>query len=112
MDYYNSNYNEHNSHNLEELQYQKAAQQVYRIKGFYKHLIVFIVMNIFFVVVKLQKNDPKESVWEVLYVTFFWGIGLLFHGLKVFGWSSVIGKNWEQKKIQEILEKEKEINKN
>lgn len=96
----------------EVFQYQQAIKQVGKMKGFYTHLVVFILANIFFVVVKLQKTDPKESVWEVLYVTFFWGIGLLFHGLKVFGWSSVIGKNWEEKKIQEIMEKEKEINKN
>lgn len=97
---------------IEVFQYQQAVKQVGKIKGFYTHLGVFVLANIFFVVVKLQKDDPKESVWDVLYVTLFWGIGLLFHGLKVFGWSSVIGKNWEEKKIQEIMEKEKEINKN
>lgn len=31
-----------------------------------------------------------------------WGMGLTFHGLETFGY----GKTWEEKKIQEILDKE------
>jgi len=31
-----------------------------------------------------------------------WGIGLLAHGMNVFA----IGKNWEEKKIQEIMNKD------
>ena len=31
-----------------------------------------------------------------------WGLGLTFHALETFGY----GKSWEEKKIQEILEKE------
>jgi len=34
-----------------------------------------------------------------------WGIGLASHALQVFG----IGRNWEEKQIQKILEKEKHI---
>lgn len=95
------------SNTSEEYQYHRAVKQVGNIKGFYKHLVVFIAVNIFFVIVKLLKANPNESVWEVLYVTFFWGIGLLFHGLKVFGWFTFLGRNWEEKKIKEILEQEK-----
>jgi hypothetical protein len=32
-----------------------------------------------------------------------WGIGILSHALQVFG----IGKNWEEKKIKELMEKDK-----
>ena len=78
------------SNTSEEYQYHSAVKQVGNIKGFYKHLVVFIVVNIFFVIVKLLKANPNESVWEVLYVTF-----------------PFLGKNWEEKKIKEILEQEK-----
>jgi len=35
-----------------------------------------------------------------------WGMGLIFHGFTVFGY----GKSWEERKIQEILEKEEKFN--
>ena len=39
----------------------------------------------------------------------FWGIGLFFHWLGVFGFSSLgLGKNWEDRKIKQLMEKEEE----
>ncbi|MNY76888.1 hypothetical protein D3C86_2166160 [compost metagenome] len=35
-----------------------------------------------------------------------WGIAIILHGLKVFSLPPFFNKKWEQKKIQEILEKE------
>ena len=37
----------------------------------------------------------------------FWGIGLVFHWLGVFGFQSLgLGKDWEERKIKEMMEKE------
>ncbi|WP_394363793.1 2TM domain-containing protein [Flavobacterium covae] len=36
-----------------------------------------------------------------------WGMGLFFHAIEVFGY----GKNWEERKIKEILRKENLQNK-
>ena len=38
---------------------------------------------------------------------FFWGIGLAFHFIGVFGFNFLLGKNWEQRKIDEFIEKER-----
>jgi hypothetical protein len=38
---------------------------------------------------------------------FFGGIGLAAHGLSVFLPSLIMGKDWEEKKIKELMEKEK-----
>jgi len=38
---------------------------------------------------------------------FFWGIGLVAHGLSVFGHDIFFGSNWEEKKIKELMDKEK-----
>jgi len=40
------------------------------------------------------------AVWLI------WGIGVFFHWLAVFE-SKVIGKNWEERKLKEILDKNK-----
>jgi hypothetical protein len=37
----------------------------------------------------------------------FWGIGLAAHGLSVFGNTIFFGQNWEEKKIQELMDKDK-----
>jgi hypothetical protein len=38
-----------------------------------------------------------------LWPMFGWGIGVVFHAVNVFG----IGKNWEEKKIRELMAEEK-----
>lgn len=92
----------------EELQYHKALKKVKRIKGFYTHLVVFIILNTFFVVSRLLNPDPNEKVTEVLVVTFSWGIGLLAHGLSVFLPEMILGQKWEERKIQVLMDKEKQ----
>jgi hypothetical protein len=37
-----------------------------------------------------------------------WGIGVFFHGLKVFNYMPFFGKDWEEKKIKEFMEKEEQ----
>jgi hypothetical protein len=34
-----------------------------------------------------------------------WGIGLAAHAVVVYGFSSVLGDEWEERKIQEIMDK-------
>ena len=36
-----------------------------------------------------------------------WGIGVLFHGMRVFNYSPFFGKGWEEKKLQQFLNEEK-----
>ena len=40
-------------------------------------------------------------------MAFFWGIGLVAHGLSTFGGEIFFGSAWEEKKIKELMEKEK-----
>jgi hypothetical protein len=44
-----------------------------------------------------------DTLW-FYWVTIFWGIGVIWHAISVYG---KLGKNWEDKKIKEIMEKEK-----
>ncbi|RZJ51219.1 MAG: 2TM domain-containing protein, partial [Chryseobacterium sp.] len=38
---------------------------------------------------------------------FFWGIGLAAHALSVFLPTFVLGRDWEEKKIKELMDKNK-----
>lgn len=89
----------------EEERYFKARKRVEEIKGFYGNLISFVVVNVGLVVVNLV-TSPKHLwfYWPLLW----WGIGLVFHGLKVFKFMPFFGKNWEDQKIKEFMIKEEQ----
>lgn len=93
----------------EKSKYENAFKRVKRIKGFYSHLLVYIVINILIIIVNVQSVDKGESYisLENFSTALFWGIGLAAHGLSVFGPNIVLGENWEEKKIKELMEKEK-----
>ena len=56
-----------------------------------------------------EKPGEKTGNFEFknFWGSFFWGIGLASHGLSVFLPNFFLGKNWEEKKIREIMEKNK-----
>lgn len=94
--------------NLDEAKYEEAKKRVKRMKGFYMHLIVYIIINTLIVIKKTQDiNDPYDNLWDAFKLPFFWGIGLIFHGLRAFDSIPFIGKDWEEKKIKEIMDKKK-----
>jgi hypothetical protein len=37
-----------------------------------------------------------------------WGIGVVFHGLKVFNFMPFLGQDWEEQKIKEFMTREQE----
>ncbi|WP_347174464.1 2TM domain-containing protein [Polaribacter uvawellassae] len=98
---------------IEGIKYLRAKKRVEKIKGFYVHLIVYIIVNTFLsgIIIFGLMNDEGDSFNEVIqnfgvYSTWvFWGIGIFFHWLGVFGFN-VVGKNWEEKKLKEIMEEE------
>ena len=101
---------------IEEQQYLRAKKRVKNIKDFYVHLIVFVITNIFIsgiIIFGLMKSgynlNDAFSNFEVYSTWIFWGIGMFFHWLGVFGFKSLgLGKDWEEKKIKELMEKEDE----
>ena len=80
----------------ESVAYQKAAKRVEALKGFYSNLLSYAVVIPFLIFVNLYTSrDYLWFIWPML----GWGFGLSMHALKVYG----IGKNWEEKQIQKIL---------
>lgn len=95
--------------NAEYERYLKASKKVKKIKGFYSHLLVYIVVNIIIIVVNIQNLSPSESYFQYknFFTAFFWGIGLVAHGFSVFVPQWFLGKNWEERKIKDLMEKDK-----
>ncbi|GAB2777202.1 2TM domain-containing protein [Salinimicrobium soli] len=93
----------------ETIQYEAAKRRVKKIRGFYIHLTVYIIINIFLFIVGTWDEGIIAGMQDLSnYATaFFWGIGLLAHGAGVFAPDFFFGKKWEEKKIRELMEKEK-----
>lgn len=92
-----------------EIKYLEAKKRVKKLKGFYSHLTIYVLVNLLIVFMNIQDLKPGESYFQYKnFITlFFWGIGLLAHALSVFVPQFVLGKNWEERKIRELMDKEK-----
>ncbi len=92
--------------------YEKAQKKVKDIKGFYTHLMVYLLINIFLIIVQTGLLSGRfhfgMPAWGYFTTPFFWGIGLFFHGLYVFQDRFPFFKNWEERKIKEFMEKEEQ----
>jgi hypothetical protein len=90
----------------EELRLERVTKIVKRIKGFYKHLIVYLIVNAILIAVKYFDLEKGETFIEfsTFSTAFFWGIGLLFHAANVFRKNIFLGADWEEKKIREYMD--------
>ena len=96
-----------NNNHINEDKYLRAQKQVHRIKGFYTHLIVYIAVNLFLAITSGIHGGIRGFMEPLKTTGLFWGIGLLFHWYGVFGKGLFISKEWEERKIREIMEKDK-----
>lgn len=91
----------------EEDRYIRVKERVEKMKEFYTNLVSYLAVNTFLIFLNYYTGwDHKWFVYPLI----GWGIGLLFHYFEAFGYNPFLGKNWEEKKINEIMqEEEKEI---
>ncbi len=95
-----------------QIAYENAKRRVKKLKGFYNHVFVYIIINLIILGIKLYfYEDISQATWndEWMFWNFFstpiiWGVFLVVHGLRVFSHSRV--SKWEEKKIQKILTEE------
>ncbi len=99
--------------NLDQIRYEEAVKKVKKLKGFYTHALVYVVINIMVIIANVQNYEPGESFFQfkTFMTAFFWGIGLLAHAMGTFIPYFILGKDWEERKIKELMEKERNVNK-
>lgn len=88
----------------EERLYKKAKEKVQNIRSFYINVACYCIVIPFLIYINLRFSP--EFHW-FYFSMFGWGTGLFFHGMEAYGWNPILGKDWEQRKIKELLEKEK-----
>ncbi len=100
--------------------YLRAKHKVNKLKGFYKHLAAYIIINSLIFGMKIIRNLTHGETFSEAFldidfygIWLFWGIGLAFHAFAVFGTGYFFGQNWEENKIKQFMEEdEHNINSN
>jgi hypothetical protein len=113
--------------NQEQLErYQRARLQVDRMKKFFRHLRVYIVVNVLLIIFKLRlfrfftdqgiRNEQFYDWldWNIIGTPVLWGVGLAIHAFYVFvlqgkKWNDVkpgFIVEWEERQIKKYLDKD------
>jgi hypothetical protein len=84
--------------NEQGMRYQKAKGRVTALRGFYRHLSVYVIVNLGLFLLNITTSpDRLWFFWPLM----GWGIGLVLNAVQVFVGSS--GSNWEQRKINKFM---------
>lgn len=83
----------------ENMAFMRAKDRVEKLKGFYGNLISYCCVIPVLIFINI-KSGGFQWFW---FPIFGWGMGVTFHAIETFGY----GKSWEEKKIREILNKDK-----
>lgn len=99
--------------NTTNLKTERAKARIKKLKGFYVHFTVYILVNIFLSSVIISEKMYSgagffEAFWnfESFSTALFWGIGLLFHAIRVFSLNPFFSKEWEDRQIKKYMEKD------
>jgi two-component system LytT family sensor kinase len=89
---------------LENSKYVKALEKVEKLKEFYQNLASYCLVIPFLIFINLRFSPGFQWFW---FPMFGWGIGLTFHFLEVNNYNVFLGKNWEDRKIKEMMKEDK-----
>jgi energy-coupling factor transporter transmembrane protein EcfT len=79
----------------------EARCRVVGAEEFYTHLIIFACVT----VLALGAGTMTRTLWPIIPPLLGWAIGLIGHAIAVFMPQHWFGREWEERKIQERLDK-------
>lgn len=88
-------------------EYLRAKKKVGNLKDFYRHLTIYMFVNILLFAINFF---TFQGDWWFVYPLGGWGIGLVIHGLTTYVNNNPSKSDWEEKKIKEYIERDKKNN--
>tara|TARA_R100000935_G_scaffold8302_7_gene17427 strand:- start:58112 stop:59449 length:1338 start_codon:yes stop_codon:yes gene_type:complete len=85
---------------------QRAKEYVEKLKGFYAHITIYCIFIPFFIWLNYKSNAGFP--WAIFPIV-GWGLGVLGHASETFQWNPFFNKNWEERKIKELMEEDNEL---
>ena len=99
-----------NSTNPDDLALEMARYRVDKMKKFYTHLFIYIVGSALYLC-KTYFGAPF-NFWPIVHINCFfmivWTIIIGIQGIKLFFRENVFNSDWEQRKMQEFINKDKQ----
>ncbi|MGW9686702.1 2TM domain-containing protein [Flagellimonas sp. 2504JD1-5] len=87
---------------IAEKRYLKAKERVKSIKEFYSNLTAYCIVIPFLWWLNFRTTD---FLWA-FFPTLGWGFGVIAHGMEAYGYNPLWGRRWEERKIQELMDKD------
>jgi hypothetical protein len=79
--------------------YERAKKHVEELKGFYIHFSIYLIMVPVFIFLNLKSTGFPWAIFPIV----GWGMGVTGHAMEVFNWNPLLGKNWEERKMRELM---------
>jgi len=86
--------------NLTEQQEKDAFDHVRKLRGFYLHLMKYVIVCLGLLLINLMSSP--HTLW-VVWVALGWGLGLLLHAFRVFRPDWMLGPDWEKREVEKRL---------
>jgi hypothetical protein len=85
---------------------RRAREQVEAQKGFYVHLMTYILVNAGLFLINAGTRT-RYGGWWFYWPLFGWGIGLVSHAFNVFGVLALFTSDWEERQVKKMMDKER-----
>jgi len=102
--------------------YEQAVKHVKKIRGFHRHVLIYFIINIILFGIKqipvihvFYENQNSDQVFidwidvNIWGTPVLWGIGLLIHGLYVYRFKFSFFREWEERKIKELMKEDSSV---
>lgn len=87
---------------------RRAEKHVRDLRGFYGHLAVYLAVMVILVIVDLADGSSGDTIlgldwayWPIV----GWGVFVVINGITVIGF----GRRWESRKIEQYMERERDL---
>lgn len=81
---------------------ERARRRLGAEKSFYVHLATYVIVISALFINVLTGHGKWWFVWPAI----GWGIGLTIHALSTFGLIGLLGRDWEERRLKELMEEE------
>lgn len=93
--------------------YNRAKRKMERLKSFYTHLVIYIIINLVITGFKVSNNLDNWNAFIADLFSFdtlsswsIWGLIIIIHAFTVFVLPKVLGYDWEERKIERFMQEE------
>lgn len=83
--------------------YERAKKRVKELREFYTHLAVYVIVNTGLFLINYLTS---AGTWWFYWPLIGWGIGVAAHGVSVFFEGGLLGRDWEERKIRQLMSRD------